>query len=169
MLYFKFLLFLLFIICNISPVEGQNKDTTQEFSNLEADNDSILSKLDLLEDKEVVWLLYYSKAQLDSTSFNKLISVTDSQIARKFAIDDISKGFPLLLLSNCRCTRSINSGKKYFEQKYDICYYEYGCEAPPIEIMIAYNQEIFSYLTKVYNKKWLLDINLDVIGLKETY
>lgn len=55
----------------------------------------------------------------------------------------------------------------FFQRKYKVYYYDFGCTAPDEECIKQYNHLAFNYLNKAYGNKWLKDIRKDVIGLKD--
>ena len=56
---------------------------------------------------------------------------------------------------------------KAFENKYQVYYYDFGCNAPNLECVKTYNELVFRHLTKLYGNKWKKEVRKDVIGLKQ--
>lgn len=55
---------------------------------------------------------------------------------------------------------------KAFEDKYQVYYYDFGCNGPNLECVKAYNELVFKHLTNLNRNKWKKEIRKDVIGLK---
>ncbi|WP_221417950.1 hypothetical protein, partial [Fulvivirga kasyanovii] len=107
----------------------------------------------------------FSKEQLNNSGPSKLTFVTDINKAAELAKLDIQNGIPFLLLKGGIAPTVIGTDPE-FEKKYEIYFYEYGCTGPEHEIIIAYNEMIFDFLTMKYGKEWLKEVRKDVIGLK---
>ncbi|MCX2575369.1 FEKKY domain-containing protein [Pedobacter sandarakinus] len=56
---------------------------------------------------------------------------------------------------------------KNFENKYQVYYYDFGCNAPNTECVKTYNELVFRHLTRMYGNKWKKEVRNDVIGLKQ--
>jgi len=79
---------------------------------------------------------------------------------------DLKKRTLFLLLQGGIAPVVITTDKP-FENKYQVYYYDFGCNAPNLECVKTYNEFIFDHLTKLYGNKWEKKIRKDVIGLKE--
>jgi len=80
--------------------------------------------------------------------------------------DDLKKKTLFLLLQS-GIAPAVGLTDKVFENKYQVYYYDFGCEAPNLECVKTYNDFVFDYLTKLYGNKWKKDVRKDVIGLKQ--
>lgn len=103
--------------------------------------------------------------QLNNSGPSKLTFITYIEKAEELAESDIQKGVPFLLLMDGIAPTIISTDPE-FEKRHGIYFYEYGCTGPDKEIIIAYNEIIFNFLSKKYGKKWLKEVRQDVIGLK---
>jgi len=88
----------------------------------------------------------------------------DCEVNKLIAEKDIKKGKPkLLLIGGIAPIHHV--GQEKIEKKFTFKYYDFGCTPPPIECVIQYNNVIFDYLDKKFNKNWRKDVRKDVIGL----
>ena len=92
--------------------------------------------------------------------------ITDKKEAEKMAELDIKNGNPFLLLMGGIAPIIISTDPD-FEQKYGIYFYEFGCNGPKNEIIIAYNKIVFKHLNSTKGKMWIKEVRDDVIGFKE--
>ncbi|WP_443938384.1 FEKKY domain-containing protein [Pedobacter sp. MW01-1-1] len=77
------------------------------------------------------------------------------------------KNQTLFLLLQGGIAPVVISTDKDFENKYQVYYYDFGCNAPNLECVKTYNEFVFSHLTKLYGSKWKKTVRKDVIGLKK--
>jgi hypothetical protein len=85
--------------------------------------------------------------------------------AKEIAIQDISNNKIKLLLAG-GIGPVIYFDDVNFEKRYQVSYFDYGCNPPKSDVIIAYNCVIFDYLKKKYGVKWTLEVRDDIIGLK---
>ncbi|MCB0748653.1 MAG: hypothetical protein R2802_11645 [Flavobacteriaceae bacterium] len=94
-----------------------------------------------------------------------LIVDAKCEIDKEVAESDIKNGQPKLILIG-GIAPVIRFDDSKFADKYGVLYYDYGCTPPPMECVYQYNQVIFQYLDKKFDKKWREEVREDVIGLK---
>ena len=99
-------------------------------------------------------------------SESKLIFLTDAEKAKDLAKLDINKDKLKLFVVGGIVSVVFNNDKD-FENKYSIEYYDYGCTGPDEKTLQAYNNTVFTYLSKTFGKSWLKEIRTDVAGLKD--
>ena len=78
---------------------------------------------------------------------------------------DLKKQTIFLLLQGGIAPVVIRSDKA-FENKYQVYYYDFGCNVPNSECVKTYNELVFRHLTKLYRNKWKKEVRKDVIGLQ---
>lgn len=103
--------------------------------------------------------------QLNNSGPSKLTFVSRLQEAKKLALMDIENETPFLLLMGGIAPVIISTDPE-FELKYGVYFYEFGCTGPDNDVLTAYNEEIFKYLTAKNGKKWIKEVREDVVGLK---
>ena len=107
-----------------------------------------------------------SDEQLNNSGASKLSIITDEKQAEKMAKLDITNGNPFLLLKG-GIAPTIIATDPQFEKEYEIYFYEFGCNGPKSEIIIAYNKIIFEHLNSSKGIKWITEVRDDVMGFKE--
>ena len=80
------------------------------------------------------------------------------------ALKDISEGKIQFLLSG-GIAPVIYSSDKEFTKKYNVSFYEYGCEAISNKSLKKYNTVVAKYLDKKYGKSWRDEVRNDLIGI----
>ncbi|WP_299707069.1 hypothetical protein [uncultured Pontibacter sp.] len=114
-------------------------------------------------------------SELDSLIVIKTESLTDLNIVlvadcpfnRSSAEKDIKKGNPKLLLVGS-IAPVVYTGQNYFERKYKVQYYDFGCTPPADACIEEYNQKVFEFLDKKYGDKWRKEVRKDVRFLSKT-
>jgi hypothetical protein len=96
----------------------------------------------------------------------KITLKADCPYDRSAAKADIASGKPKLLLVGS-IAPVVYKNQHWFERKYKVQYFDFGCTPPAYECIEEYNKEIFSYLDKKYGDKWRKEVRPDVIFLKE--
>lgn len=107
-----------------------------------------------------------SDKEYSSSGAINLMFATSKQEAVDLANKDINQDLPFLFIQS-GIAPIIYETDRLFENKYKAYYYEQGCTAPDLHLMIEYNKIIFQHLTIKYKKKWQNEIRKDVIGFKE--
>jgi hypothetical protein len=108
-------------------------------------------------------------AELSATGPAKLLfaaMVAGCGVADSLAKADLARQQPFLLLAGGIAPVAYMPTDSVVEQKYRFRYYEYGCSLPEEACVLAYNQQIFAYLTATYGKRWLKAVRPDVVGLQ---
>jgi len=130
-------------------------------------------------EKTILILLFFSFNQL---AFGQNRKLTDEEIndsgptkmtfiencdeVEKLFKADLKKGILFLLLQGGIAPVVVTKDKA-FENKYQIYYYDFGCNAPNLDCSKNYNEFAFNYLTELYGGKWKKEVRRDVIGLKK--
>jgi hypothetical protein len=109
--------------------------------------------------------LSFADKKANESSVEKLLFADSLSQVIRLAKKDIASGAPYLLLRS-GISPIVYPSDSIFEQSYKIRYFEWGCTGPDQELLLAYNQVIFSYLEKESGRKWEHAIRKDVIGYK---
>lgn len=104
--------------------------------------------------------------EINNSGPTKLTFIENCDEVEKLFKSDLNKGTLFLLLQG-GIAPVIISTDKAFENKYQIYYYDFGCNAPNLDCVKIYNKLVFNHLTKLYSNKWKNEIRKDVIGLKK--
>ena len=137
----KIIVFAIILGLNLSNIYGQN----QSYSLTEIDS-----------------IFIYS----DMPTNSKLLFLENCKNAKTVAINDIRDNkIKVLIVGGIGPIEYTTD--KYFEDKYEIVFYDYGDLPAKYDCMKYYNFEIFEYLTDKYGKKWRKEIRKDVFALKE--
>lgn len=107
-----------------------------------------------------------TEVQLNTSGANKIFFIENSSEAKNLAKQDIENGNPILFLQS-GISPTLTSKDIYFEETYNVHYFDFGCVGPEIDFVIEYNKIIFEYLLKNYSRKFLKDVRKDVIGFKK--
>jgi hypothetical protein len=113
-------------------------------------------------------LLHYDfKSEWLTRKHPKSIVVASNFPASKIiAQEDFKKG-RLQLYVQGGIAPVLNSKKdENFEKKYDVTYYELGCQIKTEEAILQYNKMAFLLLDLKYGKAWRRKVRKDVVGLK---
>ncbi len=81
------------------------------------------------------------------------------------ALEDIKNKEIKLLLSGGIAPRGNTKLDTKFEKKFNLEYYDFGCNYVPSECLEEYNQTISDYLDKMYGNKWREKVRKDVVFL----
>ena len=84
---------------------------------------------------------------------------------REKALKDIKSGNVKFLLSG-GIAPVFYTGDARFSKKYNVEFYEFGCEAVSIEGLEEYNKAVSEFLDKKFGKKWRRKVRDDIVGLK---
>ncbi len=102
----------------------------------------------------------------DTPTNSKLLFLQNCESAKTVAINDIRDNKVKVLIVGGIGPIEYTTDE-YFEDKYQIVFYDYGDLPAKYDCMKYYNFEIFEYLTDQYGKKWRKEIRKDVFALKE--
>ncbi|KXX69468.1 hypothetical protein AVL50_19140 [Flammeovirga sp. SJP92] len=106
--------------------------------------------------------------QLESSRINKIQQIKTIEEAKELALTAIKNNTPFLLISGGVAPTIISSDFE-FENKYNIYFYEFGCNPIREDLMKIYNREVFKYLTVQFGTNWKKEIRKDVVGFSEKY
>jgi hypothetical protein len=99
-----------------------------------------------------------------SGPYNLMFVLSDKE-AKELAKHDIDNGTPFLLLQS-GLAPTVYTTDSLFEAKFQVNYYDHGCIGPTSELIEAYNQVIFEFLDRNYEKAWRRSVRKDVVGYK---
>ena len=108
----------------------------------------------------------FSDQIYNQSGLSKLIFANSTDEAGALAKLDIQNKMAFLLLQSGN-SPIVYSGDGNFETKYKIKYYDTGCTGPQREWMIAYNWQVFHFLSDKYGNSWLREVRKDVVGLRK--
>jgi hypothetical protein len=103
--------------------------------------------------------------EINNSGPNQMTFIMNCESVENLFKADVKNKTLFLLLKGGIAPVRITTDKA-FENKYQVYYYDFGCEAPNLEYIKLYNEFVFNYLTKLYGNKWKSKIRKDVIGLK---
>jgi hypothetical protein len=94
----------------------------------------------------------------------KLVFVSTCTVNGKVAEYEIKNGKQRLLILG-GIVPIYYQGQENFEKKYNVKYFDFGCDVPAKECAVEYNKKIFEYLDRKYGKEWRREVRDDVEGL----
>jgi hypothetical protein len=94
----------------------------------------------------------------------RLVAIASCNVNQDVARQDIEQAKPRLLLAS-GIAPQVYSNQEDFSKKYQVTYYDFGCDIPNRQCLIRYNQLIFKYLDNKYSRRWRSEVRKDVIGL----
>jgi hypothetical protein len=83
---------------------------------------------------------------------------------KQTALSDWENGNARLLLAGSVAPKANTRLDRKFEKKYQIAYYDFGCQPPSTDCLHAYNQQVFELLDNTYGKAWRKIVRQDVEG-----
>ena len=104
--------------------------------------------------------------EINNSGPTKMTFVENCEEVKKLFKADLKKQTLFLLLQGGIAPVVIMTDKS-FENKYQVYYYDFGCIAPNLECVKAYNEFVFDHLTQLYGNKWKKEVRKDDLGLKE--
>jgi len=109
----------------------------------------------------------YGKQKFDVETKSGINKVTlelkgDCEYNAERAESDWKKGTVNLLLVGSIAPIANSSSDKRFEKKYNINYFDFGCEPPIDECLKEYNKRIFELMDNKYGMKWRKKVRSDV-------
>lgn len=87
---------------------------------------------------------------------------------KESAEEDIKSQTPKLLLIGGFAPISNSEEDYLFEKKYQVKYFDFGCNPDNLECVVDYNRRIFDYLDEIYGKSWRKKVRKDII-VKEKF
>ena len=106
---------------------------------------------------------------LEKVPINDLILVVSSNcsVNELVAENDIKKGKCRLLLVGSISPIANSKQDEFFQSKYKVTYFDFGCNIQAIDCIIQYNEKMFEYFDNTFGLQWRAEVRKDVIGLKE--